>query len=370
MAVYKYQKDKWEVVYRNFHKRGFNSKKEAQLYELKIKFNEVTSIDNLYLYTIADDYLDWLEKNTSYSTYDKCYQAMKNIILPMVDNKKMVKITDMDCRKYHEKLIKTNYSSRYKNYLQNKYIAIFKHAQKYYDYDLNPTKYLEPFKKTFEEKQKIKQKEMNVWTDNEFSKFIGYVKDERYKLLYIALYYTGMRIGEAQALTWNDYKDGKLNIDKSLCKLSRTESYEIKDTKTESSMRTISLPSSVVDLFNDRLMEVSKIKGFSSSWFIFGSDKPLPRTTIDRIKDDAIKKSKVKRITIHEFRHSHASNLISQNINIVAISRRLGHSDINITLKVYAHLMPKNEDELLKYLNKSYQNLTKQQKKPILRPKY
>ncbi len=141
-----------------------------------------------------------------------------------------------------------------------------------------------------------------------------------------------MRIGEAQALTWNDFKDGKLNIDKSLCKLSKSKSYEIKDTKTES----------------------SKIEGFNSNWFIFGSNKPLPRTTIDRIKDDAIKKSKVNRITIHELRHSHASNLISQNINNVAISRRLGHSDINITLKVYAHLMPKNEDELIKYLNKSY----------------
>ena len=58
------------------------------------------------------------------------------------------------------------------------------------------------------------------------------------------------------------------------------------------------------------------------------------------------------------FRHSHASNLISNDVNIVAVSRRLGHSNIDITLKTYTHLMKKNEDELVKSLDLSFQNLS------------
>ena len=80
----------------------------------------------------------------------------------------------------------------------------------------------------------------------------------------------------------------------------------------------------------------------------------MPRTNIERVKAKAIKESGVKRINIHDLRHSHASNLIASGVNIVAVSKRLGHSDINMTLKTYTHLMNKSEDELLKNLEKIF----------------
>ncbi|MBR2677045.1 MAG: tyrosine-type recombinase/integrase [Solobacterium sp.] len=56
-------------------------------------------------------------------------------------------------------------------------------------------------------------------------------------------------------------------------------------------------------------------------------------------------------------RHSHASILINNGFNIVAVSRRLGHSDVNITLKVYTHLLQKRDEEMMVFLDKSSQNL-------------
>lgn len=101
------------------------------------------------------------------------------------------------------------------------------------------------------------------------------------------------------------------------------------------------------------------IYGFTDDWFIFGRLSPLPQTSIDRVKDNAINKSNVRRIRVHDLRHSHASNLIANGINIVAVSKRLGHSDVNMTLKVYTHLIKKNEDELLAYIDNSSQKLLK-----------
>lgn len=66
-----------------------------------------------------------------------------------------------------------------------------------------------------------------------------------------------------------------------------------------------------------------------------------------KVFEEGIKKSGVPRIRIHDLRHSHATMLINNGVNIVAVSRRLGHSDINITLKVYSHLLRKTEDEMV-----------------------
>ena len=62
---------------------------------------------------------------------------------------------------------------------------------------------------------------------------------------------------------------------------------------------------------------------------------------------DAIKKSGVKRIRIHDLRHSHATILINSGVNIVAVSKMLGHSNINQTLKTYTHLLESTNDELV-----------------------
>ena len=70
-------------------------------------------------------------------------------------------------------------------------------------------------------------------------------------------------------------------------------------------------------------------------------------TTIGRKKDNYCVKAVVKKIRIHDFRHSHASLLLSKNVPITVISERLGHSDINMTLNTYSHMIPKDEDKAI-----------------------
>lgn len=203
---------------------------------------------------------------------------------------------------------------------------------------------------------------MNIWNDDEFNMFISNVNNIVYKELFILLYYTGMRIGELLALQWKDYYDNKLHIYKSLAKLYDNGKYVLKETKNTSSIRNIVLGKNIETHLNYyKNLEQTK-KGFNDEWFIFGRHKPLSRSTVTRIKDRAIKKANLRKIRIHDFRHSHASNLIANGVNIVAVSRRLGHTDVNMTLKIYTHLLQQSEQEVIDYIDNSSQYLLTHEK--------
>lgn len=91
--------------------------------------------------------------------------------------------------------------------------------------------------------------------------------------------------------------------------------------------------------------------------FVFGVNKLLSDTTIERHKNNYCKIANVKQIKIHDFRHSHTSYLISSMPNdqnlILAISKRLGHASPTTTMQIYAHMMPSDEDKILNILNKN-----------------
>lgn len=117
------------------------------------------------------------------------------------------------------------------------------------------------------------------------------------------MFYTGIRLGEAQALQWKDYYDNILDIYKSYTVKTDKGIYEIKTTKTLSSIRKVSIPSQLICILDDFKASLTPIGGFNDDWYIFGNIDPLPRTNIERVKDKAIKESGVKRIKIHDLRH-------------------------------------------------------------------
>ncbi|MES9687566.1 tyrosine-type recombinase/integrase, partial [Bacillus sp. JJ353] len=83
-------------------------------------------------------------------------------------------------------------------------------------------------------------------------------------------------------------------------------------------------------------------------YWVFGSFySSLSTSTIDRRYEKYIKASGVKRIVLHEFRHSHASYLINKNCNPLIISQRLGHKDVAETLNTYSHLYPSQQSEIV-----------------------
>ena len=156
-----------------------------------------------------------------------------------------------------------------------------------------------------------------------------------------------MRTGEALALTIKDidFQNKILNIDKTFTRLNKKDI--VTSPKTESSIRKIKLTDDIINLLDD---------------YTKGIFKPSPRLRIfqflpsrSRIREkfeEYIKKAGVHRLTLHDLRHSHATMLVNLNENIVAISKRLGHENIQMTLNTYSHLYKDSDEKMLDTLNK------------------
>ncbi len=192
----------------------------------------------------------------------------------------------------------------------------------------------------------------NFWTYEEFVQFIKNVDNQVYFSLFTVLYYTGMRLGECLALNWNDIENDTINITKTIANRKKDNDYVFNVPKTLTSIRKIKLNNQTIDTLNNLKIYYSSMVGFEDSWFIFGGINSLATTTIERKKNEYCKKANVKQIRIHDFRHSHATLLLSNGIPITVISKRLGHSNTATTLKIYSHLIPEDEDKAIELLNK------------------
>lgn len=192
-------------------------------------------------------------------------------------------------------------------------------------------------------------KERLFWTEDEFLAFIGKVDNLVYKALFALLFLTGCRRGEALALCWDDYDGQSIRITKSVNYKSskqgkRVLGYEITTPKNKHSIRTVYLPENVCELLNH-------LKTQAKGEFIFHNHSPLPKSTVQRAFDKYIKIAKVKKIRIHDLRHSHATMLFHKGVDILQIARRLGHADVSQLLNRYAHLLPEKEKALIDTIN-------------------
>ena len=190
---------------------------------------------------------------------------------------------------------------------------------------------------------------MQIWTPEEFNKFINYVDKIEYKALFYALYYTGARKGELLATNWNDWNldDFSLKITKTISKKVFDKPYAITKPKNKTSVIKISLTNVLVNIMKEHY-EINKNESF-----VFFGNKPLADSSIGRIKATACKKAGIKEIRIHDFRHSHASYLFSKGITPIAIAKRLGHKDVKETFNTYGHMMPTEDEKLLNALDNS-----------------
>ena len=190
------------------------------------------------------------------------------------------------------------------------------------------------------------------YTFDEFNKFYSAIEDISDKLMFKLLYFYGLRCGELRALKVSDFKKDRLVIDKELSNKGRFGGQKIFDTKTSSSIRFYPYVDDIYELFSKLILDrdLSKndfvFKSYTNSSFCIGE------TTIRRKVQEYSAKAGIKPIKVHEFRHSCATYLINKNVDPKDIASWLGHSSVNVTLKVYAHLLPIRKDSVKEAFNK------------------
>lgn len=291
-------------------------------------------------------YLLLKRKNSSIRSINN---RIDNYILPYFKNEYVNELTIKKYLDWQLFIDKKGFQYSYKSTLHTCFVTFLNYCIKFHNLEKNVASIVGNFKNT-----KIKKKEV-VWTLEEFNQFISVVNDITYNVLFKLFYFTGMREGEALALTWEDidFKNKNIFINKTATRFFDDNGNRIlNNPKTEKSNRIISIDDILsIELQNLKLYYKNKYNNFNDNYFVFGGIKTIPPTTLTRHKNKYCVLSNVSKISIHKLRHSHAILLYLNNVPINEISDRLGHSKISMTTDCYLKYLPKNEKNVITTLN-------------------
>lgn len=331
-------------------RRGFRTQREARLAIADLELDGLSKPESepQMIHTYEQIYNLWYEEyktTVKASTLLKTERVFKNHILPAFGNKPIQDIKPMDAQNqmnnWHKKLVRASMVMNYAG-------LVFDYAIRMQLINMNPTKVI---KKPVRKESVREDKDMNFYDKDELKKFMAALENNnnfRAFVYFRLLAFTGMRKGESLALKWSDIDLEKqtLYINKAVSR-SATGLY-IQTPKTPSSIRRISIDDKTVSILQEYKKESPDGLVFQSEdGGILSPAKPRKwyLTAMKNLPDD------FKQISIHGFRHTHASLLFEAGASIKDVQSRLGHSDIQTTMDVYTHVSKTAKEQLANRFN-------------------
>ena len=322
-------------------RRGFATKAEAQKAEREF-LESLKRTPDMKFAVLVDKYLEYQSSRLKPTTINGNTYIIKSRILPYFERKKLNEITASDIIEWQNAQIAYRdengkaYTQTYLRKLHASLSAIFNFAVRTYGLAVNPCRQAQSIGAS-------RRTDLVFWTKDQFDQFIAHVEKPAFHLFFNTLFYTGLRCGEALALTLEDIlPDKRISVNKNFAVLKGKEL--ILTPKNESSNRTISIPDFLYDEFQ---AYTSKLYGFKPKDRIFYFQK----SAVQRELQKHVEEAGLPKIRVHDLRHSHASLLIEMGFDIMEISKRLGHSSVKMTWDVYAHLYPNKDMALADRLN-------------------
>lgn len=327
----------WKGERKQKCKRGFATKKEAQEWERMFQLQNASDLD-MSFEAFTELYIRDVKTRLKENTWLTKEHIIRTKILPYFGKLRISEISTKEIITWQNELLayrdekKKPYSQTYLKTLHNQLSAIFNHAVRYYELRSNPAAKVGNMGSE-------EHKEMLFWTKEEYKKFSFEMMDKPVSFYaFEMLYWCGIREGELLALTAADFDFEKetVRINKSYQRLHGED--VITTLKTKKSNRIIKMPKFLCEEMQEYL---KMLYGLKKKDRIFTVTKSYLHHEMDRGANAA----GVKRIRIHDLRHSHISLLIDMGFSAVAIADRVGHESIDITYQ-YAHLFPSKQVEM------------------------
>lgn len=358
---------RFKVYYHNtegklvpFTSKRFLLEKEAKAEERVFLLNRDIPVKKKFD-IVADDYFKDAGERIRESTLLSYQSQYENNIKPYFKNKYIDEIQVVDIENWKTKLI----NKKIKISTCNQYYVVFKeiftYANKKFELNYNPVALSGRFKKRNDKVVETKDK-LRYIVYEEYCKFINVITDNLYHCFFLTLYFTGMRKGEIQALTWKniDFNKRIIVVNKTISFNTKSGKYKITATKNCLN-REITMSNTLYEELKQYKDIVMQYGDFSEDWFVFGNGDVLTDYWINKVKDKAFKDAGLENriITIHEFRHSHVSLCINEYLKsgatdstkfFLMMSQRMGHS-LRVMQKVYMHLFPTAQDKIVDLLN-------------------
>lgn len=347
MSAYKDKNNTWRVEFRYKDwtgksqrklKRGFATRREALEWEREFLLQK-TSDPNMLFGTFVEQFERDVRPGMKENTWFTKESIIKSKLLPYFAERRLSEISAKDIIEWQNELRRItdkngkHFSPSYLKTVHTQLSNIFNHAVRFYGLRENPAAKVGNMAKGAE------NKEMQFWTREEYEKFSYAIMDK--PMSYYAfevLYWCGIREGELLALTKDDFdlENRKLRINKSYQRLKGED--VITTPKTPKSKRTISMSKFLCEEMGEYFKMLYEQPNNAR---IF----PITKHYLSHEIERGCKISGVKRIRVHDLRHSHVSLLINMGFSALAIADRVGHESIDITYR-YAHLFPTKQVEI------------------------
>jgi integrase len=350
MAAFKDKNGKWYVSFRYTDwrgeriqklKRGFATKREALEWEREF-LQQKTADLTMTFESFVEIYMSDMKVRLRQSTWQTKENIIQKKLMPYFGNRRMSEVTAKNIIQWQNEMMNHSkngkpFSATYLKTLHNQVSAVFNHAVRFYDLKNNPAAKAGSIGKK-------EAKEMSFWTKDEYMKFADSMMDKPISFYaFEMLYWCGFRMGELLALAPADFDFNKstVNINKSYQRIGREDI--ITEPKTPKSNRIISMP----DFLSQQMKEyIESLYGCDQTDRIF----PITKSYLHHEMNRGSKEQGIKRIRVHDIRHSHVSLLIDMGFSAVAIADRVGHESIDITFR-YAHMFPSRQIEIADKLN-------------------
>lgn len=346
-------------------RRGFKTMKEAKQAERNLLLdveenglssNQSDSFQDPTFEELAQLWLENYKTTVKPSTFENVRSKVEKMTEEHFKELKLKKITVAYCQRVIIELSKTYV-------LYNHYLSvinrIFKYAVLMDILDSNP------FDKVIKPKSRQTQRKGNFLTKEELKEFLKLAQNTTLSYFFPLVHlmsYTGLRQGEALALKWSDidFENKKITVNKTAARIK--EKQILQTPKTKNSKRVISIDPATLSILKGWKKDQIKIyfkngKHFEGDDnFIFTNQRAdwVHIHNFIRYFKRFIADHKLKQITPHGLRHTHASLLFSAGVEPKNISDRLGHSTVQITLDLYTHITEEQRsdtvDKLLEYM--------------------
>lgn len=316
-------------------KSGFSTKSEANKWatetEYKKQSHQLSTSNTLFI----DEFKDWYNvfKEPQLETATKVwYRTTTNLLDREWSDKKINEVTSKDFQ-----ILLNNYGD---NHVKSSVLKIKNIIRSFVIFALDDGMITKDFARNITTRSKIKSKDADLkfLETSEMKKLVDRIRynDSVSCKMILTAIYSGLRFSEITGLTPADFdfSNNTINVNKSW----QMQDQAFKDTKTETSNRIITMP--------DSYMDIAKKWTLGDRFAFEGlNGKPISNNAVNKRLRYYLDMDNSTPITFHGLRHTHASYLLSQDIAIQYVSERLGHSDVNITLSVYAHLLDKKREK-------------------------
>ena len=330
------------------------ARKELALFISEIETGQALSAKKMRFRDFADFWINnYAVPNLSPKTYERYKSMLKSRILPYLGNMYLDKIQPMQLMYLYQELSEATYIRKnIKHKLSSKTVlehhrllhSMLQQAVYWQMIPYNPASRVRP--------PKAKKPSIDFYDDVQTIALIKALEGEelKFRVIILLTIFTGLRRGEVLGLEWQDidFKNSSVTVRQASQYVSSIGIYT-KDPKTETSNRVISIPDSITKLLKDyKRKQLEQRLKLGDKWqntnrlFVQWDGSPMHPDTIGKWFKPYIEKLGLPIIKFHGIRHTNATLMIANNVDIATVSARLGHASINTTIKYYVHPLEKN----------------------------